>query len=152
MKIGIISDTHGLIRPEVHQHLNGCEHILHAGDIGKDNVIQELNTIAPVTAIRGNVDIQAWARQYPEILKTSLAGKQFYLIHNLKELSINPTMDNIDVIISGHSHQPLIETKDDVLFINPGSAGPRRFTLPVSLGILEIEDNKMNAKIITLAQ
>lgn len=149
--IGIISDTHGLLRREVFQIFSDCEHILHAGDIGKDEVIAELNTIAPVTAIRGNVDLQAWARKYPETLSVDLAGRTFYLIHNLSELQINPTDENIDVVVSGHSHKPLIEEHNGVLHLNPGSAGPRRFSLPIAVALLHVDENNLQTEIVEIS-
>lgn len=139
MRIGIISDTHGLLRPEACARLAGVDHILHAGDIGREEVIAGLRGIAPVTAIRGNVDTGPWARRYPDTARLHLGGKSFYLLHNLQELDLDPAAAGIDVVVSGHSHRPKIETVGGVLTLNPGSAGPRRFTLPIAVALLELE-------------
>jgi putative phosphoesterase len=138
MKIGIISDTHGLLRPEAVERLAGVRHVLHAGDIGRPEVISELRKIAPTTAIRGNVDRGQWAAEYPHTARVMLGGRSIYLLHNLKELDLDPAVAGIDVVISGHSHRPKIETVGGVLYLNPGSAGPRRFTLPIALATLEL--------------
>ena len=138
MRIGIISDTHGLVRPEVTELLAGVHHIIHAGDIGRPEVISGLRKIAPVTAIRGNIDRGEWAAQYLDTALVKLGGRSFYVLHNLKELDLDPTAAEIDVVVSGHSHRPKIETVGGVLYFNPGSAGPRRFTLPIALATLEL--------------
>ena len=138
MKIGVISDTHGLLRPEAVERLAGVDHIIHAGDIGAAEVIEGLRRIAPVTAIRGNVDRGAWAAEYPQTEFVKLGGRFFYVIHDVNELDLDPVAGGIDVVVSGHSHRPKIETVDGVLYLNPGSAGPRRFTLPIALATLEL--------------
>lgn len=138
MKIGIISDTHGLLRTEVAERLAGVHHIIHAGDIGGVEVISELRQIAPITAIRGNIDRGEWASEYPHTAFVKLHGRSIYVLHNLKELDLDPAAAGIDVVVSGHSHRPKIETVSGVLYINPGSAGPRRFSLPVALATLEL--------------
>jgi putative phosphoesterase len=138
MRIGIISDTHGLLRPEAVERLAGVDHILHAGDIGSADVIEGLGRIAPVTAIRGNVDRGDWAQAYPATEWVTLAGRSFYLLHDLKALDLDPVAAGIDVVVSGHSHQPKVETLDGVLYLNPGSAGPRRFSLPIALATLDL--------------
>ena len=138
MKIGIISDTHGLLRPEAAACLAGVGHILHAGDIGSPDVIAALREIAPVSAIRGNIDRGDWATGWPESLTIALAGRTFHLIHNVNEIALDPAAAGIDIVVSGHSHKPKIETRDGVLYLNPGSAGPRRFTLPIALATLEL--------------
>jgi putative phosphoesterase len=138
MKVGVISDTHGLLRPEAVELLQGSEHIIHAGDIGSAEIIPALEKIAPVTAIRGNVDTQAWARRFAETEVVELSGLHIYVIHDANALDLNPRAAGFAAVISGHSHQPTQEMKDGVLYFNPGSAGPRRFKLPVSLGRLEI--------------
>ncbi len=138
MKIGIISDTHGLLRPEAEQRLTGVAHIIHAGDIGKQDIVARLGRIASVTAIRGNVDTQPWAEAYPETATVTLAGSKIHILHDLQALQLDPVAEGIDVVISGHSHQAKIETRQGVLYLNPGSAGPRRFKLPITLAILEI--------------
>jgi uncharacterized protein len=138
MRIGIISDTHGLLRPEATERLAGVHYIIHAGDIGRPEVISELRKIAPITAIRGNIDRGEWAAEYPHTALVKLGGRSIYVLHNLKELGLDPTAAGIDVVVSGHSHRPKIETVGGVLYLNPGSAGPRRFTLPIALATLEL--------------
>ncbi|WP_298721047.1 metallophosphoesterase family protein [uncultured Ferrovibrio sp.] len=147
MKIGIISDTHGLLRPEAIQRLSEAEHIVHAGDIGDPAVIQALQEIAPVTAVRGNVDIGDWARHYPDRATVTLAGRKIYVLHNLKELDVDPAMEGIDVVVSGHSHKPKADTVDGVLYLNPGSAGPRRFSLPIALASLDLSDQAITPRL-----
>lgn len=150
MKIGVVSDTHGLLRPEVAEAFCGVAHIIHAGDIGRAEVIAGLEVIAPVTAIRGNVDIGDWAANYPAEASVTLASRNFYILHNRKDLQIDPAARGIDVVISGHSHKPGSEIVDGVLYLNPGSAGPRRFKLPVTVAILEITKVPITPSIIPL--
>jgi len=138
LKIGIISDTHGLLRPEAEQRLAGVAHIIHAGDVGRADVLAALRQIAPVTAIRGNVDTGEWAKDYPDTLTLRLGERSFYVLHDLGELQIDPAARGIDVVVSGHSHRPRVETIDGVLYLNPGSAGPRRFKLPITLATMEL--------------
>lgn len=138
MRIGIISDTHGLLRPEATQRLAGAHHIIHAGDIGRPEVVSGLREIAPTIAIRGNIDRGEWAAQYPDTALVKLGGRSIYVLHNLKELDFDPAAAGIDVVVSGHSHRPRIETVGRVLYLNPGSAGPRRFTLPITVATLEL--------------
>ena len=138
LRIGIISDTHGLLRPEAEKHLAGVNHIIHGGDIGRPGVLVGLRRIAPVTAIRGNVDTGDWARDYADTELVRLGGRAIYVLHDLKTLRIDPIAKGIDVIVCGHSHKAAIETIDGVLYLNPGSAGPRRFKLPITLATLEI--------------
>ncbi len=138
LRIGIISDTHGLLRPEAERQLAGVAHVIHAGDIGRPDVLVGLRRIAPVTAIRGNIDTADWAQRYPDTQVVRLAGRSFYVLHDIQELQIDPASSGIDVVVSGHSHRPRIETSGGVLYLNPGSAGPRRFNLPVTLTILEV--------------
>jgi putative phosphoesterase len=138
MRVGIISDTHGLLRPAAREHLVGVDHIVHAGDIGRSEVIAELRRLAPTTAIRGNVDSGSWAAEYPDTARLTLAGRSFYVVHNVNDLDFDPAAAGIDVVVSGHSHRPKIETVEGVLYLNPGSAGPRRFTLPIALATLEL--------------
>lgn len=138
MKIGVISDTHGLLRPEAMHRLIGVDHIIHAGDIGGAEIIERLCTIAPTTAINGNNDTGAWASAYPADAVIELAGRTIFVLHDLKELSLDPSALGYDVVVSGHSHKPRIETMGGVLYLNPGSAGPRRFKLPVTLAILDL--------------
>jgi putative phosphoesterase len=138
-KIGVISDTHGLLRPEVECCFAGVSHIIHAGDIGAEDVLDALRRIAPVTAIRGNVDRGEWAKCFAETETLRLGGRCFYILHDLKELKASPTELGIDVVISGHSHRVQIKTVDGVLYLNPGSAGRRRFKLPITLATLELD-------------
>jgi putative phosphoesterase len=151
MKIGIISDTHGLLRSEAVELLLGSDHIIHGGDIGSPEIIPALEKIAPVTAIRGNVDTQAWARQFAETEIVELSGVLFYVIHDVNAIDLNPKAAGFAAVISGHSHQPKQEMKDGVLYFNPGSAGPRRFKLPVSVGRLVTADGKMSGEILEIA-
>jgi putative phosphoesterase len=148
--VGVISDTHGLLRPEAIEALLGSEHIIHAGDIGAAEIIPELEKIAPVTAIRGNVDVQAWARRFPETEVVELAGSHIYIIHNASALDLNPKGAGFAAVISGHSHQPKQEVRDGVLYFNPGSAGPRRFKLPVSVGRLEVANGVVRGELLQL--
>jgi putative phosphoesterase len=140
-KIGIISDTHGLLRPEAERRLAGVDHIIHGGDIGRPEIIDALRRIAPVTAIRGNVDIGDWAIAYPETKIVRLAGRSIYILHDLKTLQVDPIARGIDVVVSGHSHVPKIDTAAGVLYLNPGSAGRRRFRLPVTLATIDVLPN-----------
>jgi putative phosphoesterase len=151
MIVGVISDTHGLLRPEAVDALRGAEHIIHAGDIGAPEIIPALEEIAPVTAIRGNVDRAPWTVRFPETDVVELAGLHFYIIHDRNALDLNPRAAGFAAVISGHSHQPKQELKDGVLYFNPGSAGPKRFRLPVTVGQLEIVDGKVGGSIIEIA-
>jgi putative phosphoesterase len=146
--VGVISDTHGLLRPEALELLRGSEHIIHAGDIGSPEIVPALEQIAPVTAIRGNVDKQAWTRRFPETEVVELAGLHIYIIHDLNALDLDPKAAGFAAVISGHSHKQKQETKDGVLYFNPGSAGPRRFTLPISVGKLEIDRGTISATVL----
>jgi uncharacterized protein len=145
-RIGIISDTHGLLRPEAEQRLAGVDHIVHAGDIGRPGIVDALRRIAPVTAIRGNGDSGEWAREYPDTTLLRLAGKSIYVLHDLKTLRADPDA-RIDVIVSGHSHVPKIETVGGVLYLNPGSAGRRRFNLPITLATLEVTPGGLRPEV-----
>ena len=151
MKVGVISDTHGLLRPEAVELLRGSQHIIHAGDIGSPEIITALEKIAPVTAIRGNVDTQSWARRFAETEVVELEGVHIYVIHDANALELNPKAAGFAAVLSGHSHQPKQEMKDGVLYFNPGSAGPRRFKLPISVGRLEITGGKLHAEILPIA-
>jgi len=150
MIVGVISDTHGLLRPEALAALCGSEHIIHAGDIGAPEIVPALQKIAPVTAIRGNVDREPWTKQLPETEVVELDGLHIYIIHDLNALDLNPRAAGFAAVISGHSHQPKQELKDGVLYFNPGSAGPRRFRLPVTVGKLEIVGGKVDGRIMEL--
>jgi uncharacterized protein len=149
-RIGLISDTHGLLRPEAFEALRGSELILHAGDVGKPEILTELRKLAPVVAIRGNVDTAPWcsALKDTELVETDSAT--FYLIHNIGDLDLNPDIAGIDVVLFGHSHQPTQYKKDGVLYINPGSAGPRRFNLPISLARLDLAQTPWPIEFVTL--
>jgi uncharacterized protein len=152
MIVGVISDTHGTLRREAVEALRGSEHIIHAGDIGSEDIIPKLRRIAPVTAIRGNVDfgLGEWLEEFAETEMVELAGLSFYVLHNLRALDLKPRAAKISAVISGHSHQPGYEFKDGVLYFNPGSAGPRRFKLPVSVGRIVIRDGKVWPEICDL--
>ncbi|VXC06398.1 metallophosphoesterase family protein [Pseudomonas sp. 9Ag] len=150
MRIGVISDTHGLLRPETLAALQGCERIIHAGDIGKPEVLEGLRALAPLDVIRGNVDSGDWAAEVPEHLDLEIGGLRVYVTHDVKTMGIDPIAEQVDVVIAGHSHQPKIEQVNGVLFLNPGSAGRRRFTLPISLALLDIEDGQPRAQLVTL--
>ena len=150
MIVGVISDTHGLLRPEAVAALRGSEHIIHAGDIGAADIVPVLQEIAPVTAIRGNVDHDPWCSKFPETEVVELAGVSIYIIHDVNALDLHPQAAGFKVVISGHSHQPRQEVKDGVLYFNPGSAGPRRFKLPITVGRLDIGDGVVCAEIINL--
>lgn len=145
--IGVISDTHGLLRPEAVRLLAGVDAILHAGDIGSPDVISALQAIAPVTAVRGNIDRDGWAADYPEDAVVEICGRTLYMLHNVKELDLDPRAAGFDVVVAGHSHKPKVETCDGVLYLNPGSAGPRRFTLPIALATMEITESGLNPRI-----
>jgi uncharacterized protein len=145
-RIGIISDTHGLLRPEAERRLAGVDHIVHAGDIGRPEIVDALRRIAPVTAIRGNVDSGEWAREYADTELVCLSGKSIYVLHDLKTLHIDARA-GIDVVVSGHSHVPKIESIGGILYLNPGSAGPRRFKLPITLATLEVTSDGMRPEI-----
>jgi len=147
VKIGLISDTHGLLRPEALQALAGVERIIHAGDIGGPEVLERLRGIAPVDAVRGNNDKGTWARQIPPWLALDLAGVSVHVLHDVKEIDIDPGAAGFQVVIAGHSHKPQIAERDGVLFVNPGSAGPRRFSLPVTLAYLTVEAGGAKAVI-----
>ncbi|HYE34725.1 metallophosphoesterase family protein [Methylocaldum sp.] len=148
--IGVISDTHGLMRPEAITALKGCDLILHAGDIGRPEVLDALRCIAPVIAVRGNVDKGAWAEPLPEREVVQIDDRCIYLLHNLKELDLNPVTAGFDAVVSGHSHQSKIQKEHGVLYLNPGSAGPKRFKLPVSMGRLVLSDGALRGEIVEL--
>jgi uncharacterized protein len=149
MLIGVISDTHGLLRPEALTALAGVEHILHAGDVGDVAILDTLRQIAPVTAIRGNVDVSGACAELPATDVVELEGRLFYLVHSVHDLDINPEVAGVSVVVSGHSHKASVEMKNGVLFFNPGSAGPRRFSLPVTVGFVTVEDG-IEASVLEL--
>jgi putative phosphoesterase len=149
-RVGVISDTHGLLRPEAIAFLQGCDHIVHGGDIGDAAILDRLSDIAPVTAVRGNNDRGRWAEAVAETELFQLGEVFVYALHDLALLDIDPAAAGVRVVVSGHSHKPLVEQRDGVLYVNPGSAGPRRFSLPVSVADLTIEGENVTAQIVQL--
>jgi uncharacterized protein len=148
--IGIISDTHGLVRPEAVAALSDCDQIIHAGDIGTYLVIEKLSLIAPVSAIKGNIDNGEWAAAFPNDTVVSVKNKFIYVLHNLYDLDLDPVAAGFDVVVSGHSHKPSMKESGGVLYLNPGSAGPRRFKLPITVAMLKISEEKVNAEIVDI--
>jgi putative phosphoesterase len=151
IQIGIISDTHGLLRPEALFALAGSDHIIHAGDIGEPAILDQLAEVAPVTAVRGNVDRGAWTQTIPEINVLEVGGVSIYIIHNLQELDLEPEASGFAAVVYGHSHVAKQEITNGVLYFNPGSAGPKRFVLPVTVGKLLIRNREFEPEIIELA-
>ena len=147
MLVGVISDTHGLLREEALVVLAEVEQILHAGDVGDISILRRLEQIAPVTAIRGNIDLQGACAQLPATEAVELGGRLFYLVHSVRDLDLNPVAAGMSAVISGHSHQPSVEWKDGTLYLNPGSAGPRRFKLPVTVALLTVGEHEISARI-----
>lgn len=150
MLIGVISDTHGLLRPEALAAFRGVEHILHAGDVGNIGILEKLREIAPVTAIRGNVDASGACAELPATDVVELGDKLFYLVHSVNDLDINPVAARVAMVVSGHSHKASVSARDGVVYFNPGSAGPRRFSLPVTVGFVTVEDG-VEASVMELA-
>jgi hypothetical protein len=149
--LGVISDTHGLLRPEAMDALRGAAHILHAGDIGAPEILDELRKIAPVTAVRGNVDRGTWARSIADTEVFQVEGVSIYVLHILGELDLKPEASGFGVVVYGHSHVPKVEVKKGVLYFNPGSAGPRRFKLPVTVGKLVVEGGAVRGEIVRIS-
>jgi hypothetical protein len=149
--VGVISDTHGLLRPEVLQVFKGVSLILHAGDIGSPEVLEDLRRLAPVIAVRGNNDTGKWARDIPEFQLVHAGQIAIYVLHDLKEMKLRPSPEDFQVVISGHSHRPSANWREGVLFLNPGSAGPRRFKLPISAARLVIQGSAVRAELVELA-
>ena len=149
-RVGLVSDTHGLLRAEAIAALRGSDHLIHAGDIGNAEILQRLSALAPLTAVRGNNDIGDWADAVPGTQQIELHGARIYVIHDLATLAIDPGAAGIDVVVSGHSHRPRCERRQGVLYVNPGSAGPRRFRLPIGVGILTIDAAGIDAELVTL--
>src|SRR5271156_6246082 len=147
MRIGVISDTHGLLRPEALTALAEAEHILHAGDVGNATILDALRNIAPVTAIRGNIDTSGACAELPPTEMVELDGRIFYLVHAIQDLDISPSAAGVDVVVYGHSHKPSVERRNHVLYLNPGSAGPRRFQLPVTLALLTTAASGVEARL-----
>jgi uncharacterized protein len=150
LRIGVISDTHGLLRREALAALRGSDRIIHAGDIGDPDILTQLAETAPVTATRGNVDRDAWAKKVPATNVLKVGGISVYVLHNLQELDLKPEAAGFRVIVYGHSHVARQETRNGVLFFNPGSAGPRRFRLPVTVGRLQVKDGKVSGEIVEI--
>jgi putative phosphoesterase len=148
--IGVVSDTHGLLRPEAFKHLMDVESIIHAGDIGAPAVLEKLRTVAPVNAVRGNNDKGVWAEGIPETLSLQVRGHTIHVLHDLAQIDLSPAAAGISVVVSGHSHKPEIKQRDGVLFVNPGSIGPRRFRLPVALARLYVTEEAVRAEIVEL--
>lgn len=145
LRIGIVSDTHGLVRPEALEALQGSDVILHAGDIGKRAVLDALEEIAPVHAIRGNVDGDPWAHDLPDTLELELGDKSFLLVHDRKSLKERP---DVDIVVSGHSHSPDVREEDGILWVNPGSIGPRRFRLPIMLAVMTLDGDSVDVELV----
>lgn len=150
MILGVISDTHGLLRPEAIEALRGSDRILHAGDIGGPDILDALARLAPVTAVRGNVDTDSWACKLADTEVVEIGGVSLYLLHDLGQLDLKPEAAGFLAVVHGHSHQPNMEEKNGVLYFNPGSAGPRRFKLPVSVGRLRIEKGRVQGELVEL--
>jgi len=148
--IGVISDTHGLLRPEAIEALRGVDLILHAGDVGSSDVLEKLEKIAPVVAVRGNNDKGEWAEELPHWEVTKIGAVSIYIIHDVKEIDLSPAAAGFQVVVSGHSHKPSVEDRKGVLYVNPGSAGPRRFRLPVSVARLSVDGDTVSAQLIDL--
>jgi putative phosphoesterase len=149
--IGVVSDTHGLVRREVLARLAGCELIVHAGDVGSPEVLAALETVAPVVAVRGNVDRGAWSRDLPATSVVTVGRARLYVLHDLGELNLDPRTADFDAVVSGHSHVPRVERREGVLYLNPGSAGPRRFRLPIACARLFARGRELWAEIVPLA-
>lgn len=150
IRVGLISDTHGLLRPEALAWLQGSDFLIHAGDIGAPAILEQLAAIAPLTAVRGNNDNAPWGRALPESAGLQVGGLKLHVLHDLSELAVDLRAAGIAAVIAGHSHQPHVEDRDGVLFVNPGSAGPRRFRLPIAAGELLIADGQLQARTTVL--
>jgi putative phosphoesterase len=148
--IGVVSDTHGLLRPQALRRLRGIDRIVHAGDIGTPEVLRALEAIAPVTAVRGNNDRGAWARAIPETAVLDVGRLRLYVLHDVKALDVDPRALSIAAVIAGHSHKPALVERDGVLFLNPGSIGPRRFTLPIAMGFVAVRGTAVRGEIVHL--
>ena len=150
MRVGLISDTHGLLRPEAIAALRGSDFIVHAGDIGNAAVLDELKALCPLTVVRGNNDNEPWARGIAETEVLKVRDASIYVIHNIAELAVDPAAAGFQVVVSGHSHKPAIDERGGVLYVNPGSAGPRRFKLPIAVAQLQVVNGSVKAKLIEL--
>ncbi len=149
-RVGVIADTHGLMRPDAMDALQGSGLIVHAGDVGSEEVLDLLRSIAPLVAVRGNVDQGAWAASLPLTVSTSVGGARMLVLHDLATLALDPAAAGFAVVVSGHSHRPAIDQRDGVLYLNPGSAGPRRFRFPVTLARLEVRDGRARSELLVL--
>ncbi|HET6431112.1 metallophosphoesterase family protein [Dyella sp.] len=150
LRVGVISDTHGLLRPEALAFLRGCDHIIHGGDIGNGGILEKLAEIAPVTAVRGNNDKDAWAKALPETALFRIGDVLVYAIHDLKQIDIEPAAAGVQVVVSGHTHKPLVQKVAGVLYVNPGSSGPRRFKLPIAVAEVRVSGRSVSASIVEL--
>lgn len=150
MRIGLISDTHNLLRPEALEFLRGCDHILHGGDIGDESILERLAELAPLSVVRGNNDKQSWAQRLPHSLRLQFGQVIIHAVHDIAELDVDPVEAGVQVVVSGHSHKPLVRERDGVVYVNPGSAGRRRFSLPIALGELIIRGSQVTPRIVEL--
>ena len=148
--IGVISDTHGLIRPQAVAALAGSDLIIHAGDVGKPEVLERLGELAPTFGVRGNIDIDSWAARLPLTQRVEAGGLALFVLHEIAQFDLDPASAGFAAVVFGHSHRPLIETRDGVLFLNPGSAGPRRFRLPITIARIRVSDRQMRPEIVEL--
>jgi len=149
--VGLISDTHGLLRPQALTALAGCDLILHAGDVGKPEILDQLRTLAPVTAVRGNIDVGAWATQLPLTAALEVGPARIYMLHNVQELDLDPAIAGFQIVVSGHSHKPGRTDRAGVMYLNPGSAGPRRFNLPITVARLDLTSTPWTVEWVELA-
>jgi uncharacterized protein len=147
LRVGLISDTHGVLRPEAVEFLRGSDHIVHAGDVGDAEILDVLSSLAPLTAVRGNNDRGRWAARLPEVQRLSIGPARVFVIHDLGAMDIDPPDEGVDVVVYGHSHRPQVQRRDAVLYVNPGSAGPRRFGLPVAAAELVVAEGAVSARI-----
>jgi putative phosphoesterase len=152
LRVALLSDTHGLMRAEARSFAVGCDYIIHGGDIGSAEILDELAAMAPLIAVRGNNDTQAWAAHLPETEMIRVGSVFVYVIHDLAQLDIEPHAAGVQVIVSGHSHKPLVEKRDGILYVNPGSCGPRRFKLPISVGELIVEGTRFSGRTVELTE
>jgi putative phosphoesterase len=150
VRVGVISDTHGLLRPEAVEALRGSDMILHAGDVGGQEVLDGLRALAPVVAVRGNNDQAPWAFTLPDTQRVALGGLSVFVLHDAKDLAFEPRDEGVHVVVCGHSHKPTVTRRDDVLWVNPGSAGPRRFKLPVTVAVMVVANGLARAELVVL--
>jgi uncharacterized protein len=150
LRVGLVSDTHGLLRPEARAFLIGCDYIVHGGDVGDPKILEQLAAVAPLIAVRGNNDEGPWAARLPRTELMRVGNVFVYVIHNLAELDVDPRAAGVRVVVSGHSHKPSVEERDGILYVNPGSCGPKRFKLPISVGEMVVSGSAVDARIIDL--